>query len=92
MVTTGFGVESTGLDVENPKRGSIRQCLRAVSWSSGYRHSLLPNDPVRQIGLGSDPIIGRPYAACAKETIHEGGRETRVGFCSDVALLCQVPA
>ena len=39
-VTTGFGVESTGLDVENPKRGSIRQCLRGVSWSSGYRHSL----------------------------------------------------
>jgi uncharacterized protein YjbJ (UPF0337 family) len=42
--------------------------------------------------LCSDPIIGLRYAACAKETIHEGGRETRVGFCSDVALLRQVLA
>ncbi len=43
--------------------------------------------------LCSDPIIGLPYAACAKETIREGGPETRVGCCSrNVAPLRQVSA
>jgi hypothetical protein len=51
---------------------------------------------VGNIALGclcSDPIIGLPYSACAKETIREGGPETRVGFCRrNVAQLRQVTA
>jgi hypothetical protein len=43
------------------------------------------------------PLVGTDHPtairACAKETIREGGRETRVGLCSrDVAPLCQVAA
>ena len=121
MVTTGFGVEATGLDVENPRRiPSASACERfreaiELGLSRGRDATAIwqdlvvengfnggPSDgqagigtaclPTIQIGLGSDPIIGLPYAACAKETIHECGRETRMGFCSDVALLCRVPA
>jgi len=66
------------------------------SYPCMVRSDHLPVSATGNIGRGclcSGAIIGLPYAACAKETIREGGRETRVGSCSrDAAPLCQVPA
>jgi uncharacterized protein YjbJ (UPF0337 family) len=105
--TTGFGVQSTGSDVENPKRipsASAGEPFREAGIATAILQDLVVENgldgglsdgqagigtaclPTIQIGLCSDPIIGLPYAACAKQTIHEGGRKTRVGFYSHVAL------
>jgi uncharacterized protein YjbJ (UPF0337 family) len=38
--------------------------------------------------LSSSPIIGLPYATCAKETIREGSREIRVGLAAQTVHHC----
>src|ERR1035438_3937096 len=76
--------------------GCVYLHLTSYSYPCMVRSDHLPVCAIGNIVLVclcSDPIIGLPYAACAKETIREGGSESRVGFCSrNVAPLRQVSA